>query len=394
MNPLSILFVGSQMATGGAQRVLLDQARWFHERGHKVTAVFFYDRENLHQRWQAKASFPIINLAAFQKGAGIWINSCLLVGGMFRLWSLMLREKPQVVEAFTHDSNMLVLPLAWMAGVPLRIATHHGMIDGIQRWREKLHAWVINSSLAYRIVAVSELTRKKSLEEGLREDKIVVISNGIQPVSITEYKKSEIRSEIGFNDTDFVLISIGRLVYQKAHEYLISAMPIILKENEHVRVAILGDGELHLDLIKQIDSLGLTDKVKLFGIQDNVAKYLASSDVFVLPSRWEGLPISLLEAMSAGLPVIATRVDGVEEVVEQDKHGLLIQPESVSELAQAILQLSAVPENQRRSMGEAARNLILESYTTDIMCEHYLHIFEQGLSEGKTKKRGSGKGLE
>jgi len=394
MNAYSILLVGSQMATGGAQKVLLDQARWFRERGHKVTAVFFYDREGLHGKWQAKASFSIVNLAAFQRGAGKIKNFRLLIRGLFRLWKLMRREKPQIVEAFTHDSNMLVLPIAWMEGVPVRIATHHGMIDGIQSWREKLHAWMINIGLAYRIIAVSDLTRKKSLEEGIREDKITVIPNGIRPVPVTEYKKSEIRKEIGFDDQDFVLISVGRLVYQKAHEYLISALPIVLKENKHMRVAILGDGELHLDLIKQIDILGLTKEVKLFGIQENVAKYLAAADVFVLPSRWEGLPIALLEAMSASLPVIATRVEGVEEVVKQDQHGLLIQRESVSELAQAIIQLSAVPERQLRGMGEAAQNLILESYTTDIMCEQYLRIFEQGLSEGKTKKRGSGKGLK
>lgn len=383
MRSLKIFLVGTQMATGGAQKVLLDQAGWFHAQGHKVFAVFFYDKENLHERWQSNAAFPIVNLEAFQKGAGALANGLALLRGLIRLWKLMRREKPQVVEMFTHDSNMLVLPLAWLARVPVRIPTHHGMIDGFPRWRERIHTWMVNH-LSQGIVAVSDLTMKKALEEGIRKEKISVIPNGIVPVKLNEADRSEVRKQMGAGENDVVLLSVGRLVYQKAHEYLVFAMPAVLMELPNVKVGMCGDGLLRADLEKQIQSLGLKKEIKLFGMQANVTKYLAAADVFILPSRWEGLPIALLEAMSAGLPVIATRVEGVDEVVEEGVHGVLVQPESTEELAKAILQLSK-DAAQRQRMGSAARLRVLERYTVDRMCERYLKLFEHRLGEGKAR---------
>lgn len=366
------------MATGGAQKVLLDQAGWFHARGYKASAVFFYDRENLHERWQSQSAFPIVNLHAFKKSAGMVSNAFSLLGGLFHLWKLLRREKPQVVEMFTHDTNILVLPLAWLAGVPVRIPTHHGVIEGFPRWRERLHAWMVNQ-LSQGIVAVSELTRQKSVEEGIRPDKVIVIPNGIVPVEAATLNRSAMRSELGVAEKEVVLISVGRLVYQKAHEYLVSAMPQVLNAMPNVKVIVCGDGVLRVDLERQIHSLELENVFSLLGVQPNVAKYLAAADIFVLPSRWEGLPIALLEAMSAGLPVIATRVEGVDEVVQEGVQGLLVKPESVEDLAKAILQLSQDMEIRRR-MGDASRLRVLEYYTIDRMCERYLQVFEKGLS--------------
>jgi glycosyltransferase involved in cell wall biosynthesis len=380
MPVFSILLIGTQMATGGAQKVLLDQAGWFHTRGYKVSALFFYDRENLHERWQSNSTFPIVNLHAFRKGAGLFANAFALLGGLFRLWKLLRQDKPQVVEMFTHDTNMLVLPLAWLAGVPVRIPTHHGLIEGFPRWRERVHAWMVNH-LSQGIVAVSDLTRQKSLDEGILSRKITVIPNGIVPVDLSDFNRNEIRREMGFTDKDVVLISVGRLVYQKAHEYLVSALPAVLKEMPNIKVAVCGDGVLRAELEKQISSLGLENVINLLGVQPKVTKYLAAADIFVLPSRWEGLPIALLEAMSARLPVIATRVEGVDEVVQEGVHGILVEPESAEELAKAILQLSANIEG-RQHMGNASHLRVLELYTIDRMCERYLKIFEQGLSKG------------
>jgi len=123
------------MAIGGAQRVLLDQARWFHERGHRVRVFFIYDKEGFHRKWQDVSDFPIHDLKAFQKDANIFRNWYWLFKGMFGLWGLIHRERFDVIETFTHDSNILGLPLAWMVGIPVRIATHHGTIDGFPRWR-------------------------------------------------------------------------------------------------------------------------------------------------------------------------------------------------------------------------------------------------------------------
>ena len=387
---MKILLLGTQMATGGAQKVLLDQARWFHERGHDVNAVFFYDREALHEVWQRDAKFPIVDLHGFKKGVGALANLISLIQGLARLCALARKWKPDVIESFTHDSNVLALPVAWALRIPVRIATHHGRIEGFSRWKEIVHAAIV-ISMADCIVAVSEKTRQISLEEGIRADKIVMIPNGITPVPITDVDRRSVRRELGFAENDIFLLSVGRLVYQKAHEYLVAAMPVVVKEMPNVKAGICGDGVLRPELEAQIRSLKLENKVKLFGMQADVTRFLAAADIFILPSRWEGLPIALLEAMSAGLPVIATRVEGVDQTVEHGVHGLLVPPESPEELAKAILQLSAASD-QRHAMGNAARARILDMYTIDQMCEQYLKLFEQGLGEGKTSTAEKGTG--
>src|SRR5687768_9898040 len=114
MRPLSIFLLGTQMATGGAQKILLDQARWFHEHGHKVTTAFFYDRDGLFSAWKQSLIFPLHNLDAFKRDTGLLKRGSLFLGGMGRLWAILRREKFDVVITYTHDSNMLGLPLAWL----------------------------------------------------------------------------------------------------------------------------------------------------------------------------------------------------------------------------------------------------------------------------------------
>ncbi len=373
MPPLSILLLGTQMATGGAQKVLLDQARWFHERGHKVSIIFLYDKEGLHEKWQAFTPVKIINLQAF-RGHGKGLENIFpFIKGLRSLWGFLRREKIDVIETFTHDSNMVALPIAWLARVPVRIATHHGVIEGFSRWRMFIHSWMVNHNIAHKLVAVSQKTREVSLSEGICEERIAVITNGIVPLPIESRSRFEVREEAGMDVNDLMLVSVGRLVYQKAHEVLVACMPDVLKEFPNVKVLIFGEGPLRTDIQAQIEKLGLSNSVRLPGKTDQIARYLASADVFVMPSRWEGLPIALLEAMSAGLPSVATKVEGVDEVLLEGEHGLFVPVENPQALAQAILQLLRDPQARSR-MGAAARLHISTKYTVDRMCEQYLEL--------------------
>jgi glycosyltransferase involved in cell wall biosynthesis len=136
---------------------------------------------------------------------------------------------------------------------------------------------------------------------------------------------------------------------------------------------ICGEGALRADLQAEIDRMQLSSSVRLQGNRSDIERFLESADVFVLPSRWEGLPVALLEAMGAGLPVVATRVEGVEEVVEHDGQGLLVPPGDLEALVRSLLRLIEQPDLRER-MGKAARKRIEESYTIDIMCERYLRV--------------------
>ncbi|MCZ2127896.1 MAG: glycosyltransferase [Anaerolineales bacterium] len=383
MKPRSILFLGAQMATGGAQKLLLEQAQWFYERGYNVSAIFFYDRDNLREKWKQAHPFEIRSLDAFDKQANKLRNVVNLLNGLKTLWQILKREKFDVVLTFTHDSNMLGLPLAWLAGVPVRVGTNLGEIRGMSKWRDRLHSFFVNCGIIQTLVASSTRTRNNSIESSVRPQRIKIIYNAIQPLDVSNINGESARKKLGLDKDDLFFLAVGRLVYEKGHEFFIAAMEQIAKADSRVVAGICGAGPLRETLQAQVENLSLQSRVKLLGQWDFISELLAAADVFVLPSRWEGLPLALLEAMSAELPVVATAVEGVSEVVQSGAQGILVAPQRADELARAILQLAQSPADRRR-MGAAARQRVLESYTIDRMCEQYLQIFEEGLNVKKT----------
>ncbi len=382
MKPLSIIFLGTQMAVGGAQKLLLEQALWFLSHGHKVTVLFFYDRDNLHEKWTKTYPFEIQNLEAFDKKAGGLHSLTKLLGGLLKLRQILKRGKFDAIITFTHDSNMLGLPLAKLAGIPARVGTHLGEIRGMSKWRARLHTWLVNHGVIQTLVTSSTRTRNNAIEVGVEPKRITTIYNAIMPFDVSHIDRESVRQSLGLKKDDVFFLAVGRLVFEKGHEFLVEAMSTVAQSDPRAIAGICGAGPLQGQLQAQIEELHLQDKVMLLGQWDSIPEILAAADVFVLPSRWEGLPMALLEGMMAGLPVIATRVEGVDEVVQPDMHGLLVPLESSAELAEGILQLLRSPEDRAR-MGKAAIERVLSSYTTDHMCERYLEVIEQGLGGEK-----------
>jgi glycosyltransferase involved in cell wall biosynthesis len=378
--PLSILLMGTQMALGGAQRLLLDQATWFHGHGHNVTCAFLYDKENLAEAWRRSLGFPLLSLSGIRSKDTFIKKVGGLVFGLLRLWRLLRRGKFDVIQTFTYDSNLLGLPLAWLAGVPVRIATHHGIIEGFPRLVERLHSALVNAGIASILVNVSRKVLEQAAAVGIRREHMTVIPNGIPLGARHDSDKESTRAELGVSARDVLVLSVGRLVYQKGHEYLVQAMDGLRRELPHIKAVICGEGPLRRQLQSQIDRLGLGGVVTLLGNRLDIDRFLGSADVFVLPSRWEGLPVALLEAMDVGLPVVATRVEGVEEVVQEETHGLLVPPEDARALGESIRRLVFDADlRQRMSLGARAR--IREAYTIDIMCEKYLSLMRNLLAQ-------------
>lgn len=381
----SILLLGTQMAVGGAQKVLLDQARWFHNHGYAISVAFFYDKSQLHQKWQSIYPFPIHDLEAFQPGVSRIRNAYKLIGGSLRCWSLIRRNRFHAVETFTYDSNLLGLPLAWLSGVPVRIATHHGILEKMPRWRQRLHAWMINTGIASCLVIVSGQLRQQVLGEGIDARHIVTIPNGIEIPEKKAGLAAELRKELGIRSEDIFLFSAGRLTHQKAHSVLIQAMATIMAQYPETILCIAGDGPLRQQLNDKINALGLDDHVKLLGERDDIAQLMAAADIFILPSRSEGLPIAILEAMGAGRAVIATRTGGIEDVLKDGENGLLVASDTPEQLAQAVFRYLKDPEFKVK-MGEAARQCVKASYTLDRMCEAYLNLMRKSDLQHNAKK--------
>lgn len=376
---LSVLFVGSQMEVAGAQQVLLSQARCFHERGYPVRAVFFYDKQGLGEKWQQENPFPVISLRAWRYGVFPLMNTFRLLAGMLRLFSLM-REDVDLVESFTPHSNVLAMPIAWLAGTPLRIATHHGIIEGSSALLARMHGWMMNTRIASKVVAVSSQVRDYAIErEKIRPDKIQVIENGIEPLDLKTLEAKEraaLRRELDVHADGKLLLTVGRLTIQKGHTVLLKAIAKIAEEAPKAVFAFAGEGKQLSRLESEAADLGIAARIRFLGVRRDVARLLLASDIFVQPSLWEGLSLAMLEALLSGIPVLATEVEGVVDVIENGKTGLLVPPDDAGALAKAITRL--LDDNDlRTSLGRAGKAHAEEQYSVDKMCDQYEEMMQQ-----------------
>jgi glycosyltransferase involved in cell wall biosynthesis len=176
-----------------------------------------------------------------------------------------------------------------------------------------------------------------------------------------------------------VVLYAGRLVYQKGVDVLLRAWSQVVKElpaDAQTRLVIAGEGPRQAQLRQLAQTLGIAEGVEFVGLQRDIVAWLDQSDLVVLPSRWEGMPNAVLEAMACGLPCVATRVSGSEDVIQNGVNGLLVEPEDHQALAGAILSLLRDPALGRR-YGRAARATIEEHYSIDRITEIYLELYQK-----------------
>ena len=366
------------MAVGGAQRVLLTQALWFHERGYRVTVAFFYDKEHLREQWQSEYPFPVIDLGMRRVGGASGKTIGLLLKGLMRLWGLLRSERFDIIETFTPHSNLLGLPLAFLARVPARIGSHHGKIENIPHSLERLHGRMANSRMVSSLVTVSRhVSRLATQIEGVQPERITLIPNGVEipPEGTFDQQDMQlVRREIDVEEGGHLVISVGRLTSQKGHTVLLDAIPRVLQHFPKTVFALVGDGPLRDDLEQQGIRLGIENAVRLLGVRDDVFRLLYVSDVFVLPSLSEGMPMALLEAMGMGVPILASNLEGIASVVEHGRHGLLIPAGEVKSLSLALVRLLE-DATLCEQLAEEGKQIVLASYTLDRMCEEYKKLF-------------------
>lgn len=373
MADVNILFLGSQMMVGGAQRVLFDQARWFHEKGYKVIAAFLYDKYGFANEWSATHPFPVVDLgAASPKDRRV--RAVRLFGAMIKLARLLRTEHVTVIETFTPHANLIGLPLAWLAGVPRRVASYHGPVDGFPRILKKLHALIINTGMASGLVTISDYLCELAEAEGVSPCRIQTIHNGIDFVPASSDARQVIRAALGVNAESPLILSVGRLTEQKAHSVLVRAAQKVRDRFPAARFVIVGDGPLRAALEGEMGQLDLQGTVMLVGGRENIPDYIAAADLFVLPSREEGLGVALLEAMSGGLASVATRVGGIPEIIRDGENGLLVPPDDPDSLTDAIVRLLSDPAECVRLRG-AGKSTVENGFTVNRMCEQYLQIF-------------------
>lgn len=300
-------------------------------------------------------------------------------GGVDYLASLKVARLLREIGAdviHTHNTQPFMdgTPAALLAGVKTVIHTDHARV-----FPDKTRYMVIEklmSLYAYRVVGCSEHTSQQLIRyERISPAKIVTIPNGIDgsrfEISIDKAAK---RRELGLRDHGPIMGLAVRLSDQKGITFLLQAMPAILKSHPDTTLLIAGDGDLKGALQQEARDLGIADNVVFCGPRKDIPELLKLLDIYVLPSKWEGLPMVILEAMAAGCPVVATNVGGNATAVIDGVTGRLIKAENPEALVDALVPLLD-SESLRAQYATQARKLFDEKFTAAAMTRQYERLY-------------------
>jgi glycosyltransferase involved in cell wall biosynthesis len=230
------------------------------------------------------------------------------------------------------------------------------------------------------VVAVSETLESRLVAAGLRRPRLQTIANAVSPPVLPS--RHHARQALGLTNSEGVVVCIARLAPQKRHDVLLRAWGRVPGDTT---LLLAGDGPLRKHLQAMTIELDIAHRVRFLGVRDDVPRLLAAADVSTLSSDWEGLPLAVLESMAAGLPVVATSVDGLRETVHADE-GILVPAGEPGALATA-LRLLLEDDNIRRQMGDSARSNVLRRHDPDNMVRRYDALFTSAVSTAQAHSR-------
>ncbi len=370
----SILLLITQMEMAGGQRALMQHARELHRRGWQVHCVTFYDKGNYCAFFERTYGLPIVNLEAWVKGGPALSNAGLFLRGLFRLIRLLARTHVDVFHAFTHYSNLIGVPLAFLAGIPVRISCQAVTTDNLPGWFQILDRITTNSFLTSRMVAVSDHTRTDSVNRvGIHPDKIIAISNAPEIESVPE-GTLDIRQELQLPPSAVIGLVMARLHPLKGHRFLFQAFEKLSREEtQFLYILCAGDGEEREALKSYIEENNLAVHIRLLGSRNDVPRLLRDSDFTILPSLSEGMPMCVLESLLAKRAVLATDTDGVREILT-DACGILVPPADAESLAQGLRRMLSA---DRAAMGEAGAARMAERFSLQKQVDDYVALYKE-----------------
>lgn len=350
--PLRIAHIVSSLNVGGMEQFVARLAEHQHRDGHTVCIFTLHDG-------------PLRETAS---AGGVAVQ---LIGGNYRFTRsvhTLLRFRnfqPDIIHA--HNTTSLhFAALGRLSSRAKLIITYHGRGKGIPR---RLSAWE-------RYLTTAAVTVSHAVVDQAEKDfagKVSVIRNGIAP-SEPKRPRNEVRAALGLGE-NVAAICVARMDALKGHKTLLDALAILKKQEQRLTVLLVGDGAERAALEQQASALGLdTSCLRFLGFRQDITDLLAASDLFVLPSLSEGLPLSVLEAMSQGIPIVASCVGGIPEVVIEGENGLLVPPNDSEALAEAMTTLLTDPK-RRTMMGQAGQTRVRSEFSFTGMAERYASLY-------------------
>jgi glycosyltransferase involved in cell wall biosynthesis len=286
------------------------------------------------------------------------------VAAAARFAGLVARGRYQIVHSHMFWSSLFASPIAWACRVPIIVETLHGTEAWRTGWKANRMVDRATSRFISKYIAVCDSdARFLRNQKHVASAKIAIIPNGIDTGRFTSLQDARIatRRALGFTEGDPVLIVVARFHAGKGHSVLLNAMRQLVHSYPKLKLICLGEGQGEEELRILSERLGLTHCVRFVGYQRNVPEWLAAADINVLPTFYEGLPLTVLEAMASGLATVASNVGGIPEAIEDGVSGLLVPPRDPKRLAEALsFLLRDVPARMR--IGQVARERVVQKF--------------------------------
>jgi glycosyltransferase involved in cell wall biosynthesis len=288
----------------------------------------------------------------------------------------ILKERgAHILRTHQYEANFYGGLAAMLAKTPIRIPSVHNIYR-----RRKWHRERLNHALARfsdRIVAVSECVKADVVRyDRIPAGKIQVIHNGIDPAEIQREFKEELKWGLGLSAKSRVVGTIGRMKPQKGQIYLLEAFAALKRRMDDLKLLIVGDGPLRLDLEQKAEELGIREEVCFAGVRRDVYPLLSMMDLFVLPSLWEGMGTVIVEAMAAQRPVLASDIPPLREVIPSSDLGVLVPPGDAKSLEVALEQLLRDQARSER-MARLAREYAVGAFHIQKVVSRYQDLFTE-----------------
>ena len=298
---------------------------------------------------------------------------------VIRLAAWLKREKAAVVHTHLFTADTYGRLAARLAGVPVVFSTVHNIVNpwkgGFRKMIDRLFA-----RMSTGVIGCSEeVAQTLATRDKIPANRLMAIPNGIDLQKFAHVSGFGVRAEFGLPEDRLLVGVVGRLHPQKGHEDLflaLAAMP--LARTGQLSCLVVGTGDLETQLHDRVAELGLERCVVFAGMRTDVPRLVAAMDVFVMPSRWEGLPIALLEAMASSKPVLCARVGGIPDVVHDNDNGLLVESGNVTAL-QARLEWLLGDAAARERLGHRARETVIERFDITRTAAAYNQLHRQSL---------------
>lgn len=359
---LSLFQLDAGREWGGAQRQALLLSTALMQSGNSIQ-LCVPPNSPLHRKAVA-ASVPVLPLR---------MRGEMAVFALCRLVRLMKRKKCHLVHF--HDTHSLAIGAvaASLAKVPLRVISRRVDFPLSDRYFSRSKYTKDIDAL----IAVSQNVKDVLIKGGINPSKIRVIPDGIDYSIFAELGSSDyLRREFSFEPDDFLVGIVAHLADHKGHKYLIKATQILKEKAPRIKVIIVGSGPLHMDLNKQAKETGVEDIVFFLGFRDDVPQILASLDLFVLSSNLEEMGSSIMDAMACRLPVVATEVGEIPELVVHEETGLLVPPRRSTSLAKAILRIYA-DRDLGKKLGQRGYELVHRRFSVEAMANRIILEYER-----------------